>query len=195
MAKKPVKKVTALAVRKGKKLYQSNPKKVVATLAAKHKTKLEVLKKEAEVLKLAKKGHTFEEISTILTERGNIGISPKEALELTKTAINKWCGEMALDARQAKELDIKRLDALLAILWEDIEPKPLLDDNGFNVLDAATGKPVMTKPDFVAIKLYKDILERRSRMLGFDADEAAVKVVVENNIIERRYVGGSPDDL
>lgn len=195
MAKKLVKKVTALAIRKGKKLYHSNPKKVVATYAAKNKDRLEVLRKEAEVLKLAKKGHTFEEISDILTEKGEIGVSPKEALELTKAAINKWCGDMALDARQAKEMDLKRLDAIMVILWNDIEIKPLVDEHGFPVLDNATGKPVMTKPDYIAIKLYKDIMERRSRMMGFDADEAAVKVVVENNIIERRYVGGSPDDL
>jgi hypothetical protein len=181
---------------KQKKLFAS-PHKQLAIIAARNKNKLEEMREQAKVLKLVKKGHTFDEVSQIMIEDHGpeAGMSPKQALLITKQAIDKWCGELALDAKQAKELDLKRIDSLLAILFTEIEPKPMQDSNGFPVLDNATGEPVMTKPDYPAVKLYTDLLARRAKMLGFDADEPSVKVVNEVNIIERRYVGANPDEL
>lgn len=187
---------TAAFKKKAKKLFPS-PVHAIAIQAARNQDKLAILREETKVLKLVKKGHTFEEVSEILSKEPGreVGVSPKAALELTKAAIGRWCGELALDAKECRELDLKRLDAIQTILWSEIEPQELKDERGRPIIDPVTLEPAMSRPDHNSIKLCLDIMGRRARLLGLESDEAAVKVVNEVNIIERRYVGADPDAL
>lgn len=182
--------------KKVKKLFPS-PIRAITIQAARNQNKLLVMREETKVLKLVKKGHTFEEVAEILSKEPGreVGVSPKNALDLTKAAIARWCGELALDAKECRELDLKRLDAIQAILWTEIEPHELKDDRGRVIIDAATLEPAMSRPDHNSIKLCLEIMSKRARLLGLESDEAAVKVVNEVNIIERRYVGADPDAL
>lgn len=173
---------------KGKIKYKTDPKKLNLAVAVRNKKVMMQLAKEHKVLTLVKKGHTFEEVSD------KLGISTNEALDLTKQCLDRWCGDFKLNAEQARELDLKRIDAILLILWGQIEPKEMLDEKGRPVLDARTLEPVMTQPDYMAIKLYKDFLQRRAEMLGLDPEESAI-MVKKDAVLERRYIGADPDTL
>lgn len=149
--------------------------------------KITELKNEKKVIKMVERGKSYDEISY------ELGISTNEAFELAKRAIDKWCGELALSALQAREVQVRRLDALEAILWPEAEGKPVLDDRGRPVYDAITGQPVINPPDKVAIKLILDIEDRRAKLLGLDA---AGKLELSGTVgVRREYVNADIDKL
>lgn len=149
--------------------------------------KLLEFKNEKKVIKMVERGKSYEDISY------ELGISTSEAFELAKRSIDKWCGELALSAIQAREVQIRRLDALEAILWHDAEGRPIIDDRGMPVIDGATGKPAINPPDKLAIKLILDIEERRAKLLGLDA---ASKIDASVTVgVRREYVNADIDQL
>lgn len=171
------------------KLYKTDPRKANLAVLARNQKKLLEFKKQHDVLKLVKAGNTFIDVGE------KLGIDPKEALELTKAALDKWCTEFSLDAKQNRELDIQRIEAMLCLLWADIQPKPLVDKKGRPVYDRETGDQIMGDANLEAMKVYKLMMERKHKLLGLDPAESAIQVNNQINIIERRYIGVSPDDL
>jgi hypothetical protein len=91
-------------------------------------------------------------------------------------------------------MDLKRYDALLVILWKDIEPYVMKDARGRPIINEATGMPEMKNTNLAAVKLYIEILQNRAKLLG---TESAVKMVVDedNNVVRREYVGVDIDAL
>lgn len=163
--------------------YKFTPKANLAAIA-KSAEKVKALKTQAEILRMARKGMNPEEIAI------KMGITAEEAVAATKVLVNRYINELSLSAAEHRQLDVSRVDSLLQILDAEIQPKEMKDDRGRPVIDAATLEPVVHPPNPIYVKLYLDVLERRSKLLGLDKlEEEQVKA------IERRYVGVNPDDV
>lgn len=169
--------------------YKTDPRKANLAVLARNEKKLAEFKKQADVVRLVKRGNTFEQVSE------KLGISPKEALTLTKQAIDKWAGELSLDAKENATLDLQRIDAMLLLVWDAAQPKPLYRKDGAPLLDRETGDPIMGAPDLESIKVWNSLMDRRARMLGLMPETSAIVVNNQVNIVERRYSGVSPEDL
>lgn len=163
--------------------------KLQASLIARTDERKQQLLREREVAKLSKEGHSLEVISD------KLGVSTAEAFELQKSVIQKWATETALDAKLARELDLKRLDALLVILHREAEPHQLVNpEDGKPVIDGITGYPVMTPPNLSAVKLILEVTDRRAKLLGLESQS---KIVEDDKgqVVRREFVGVNPDKL
>lgn len=119
------------------------------------------------------KGRSYEDIAE------DRDITPQQAREYSKAAIARWAGELAHTATEAKEIDVKRMDALLERLHPLVFPPEFID--------YASGTTITPAPDIIAAKLYLDILQQRSKLLG---TEAATKLEErKTEILERVYRG------
>lgn len=149
---------------------------------------LQSASKDREVIQDLIKGKTYEDIAK------DHGISTKDAFEMARAVLTRWTKEFALDLVEARELDSKRLDAILVMLSKELEPKPKIDGEGKPIFDPFTGDPVMESPNLAVIKTYLDVLERRSKLHGLDTQR---KVEMDRGVevIERRYVGVKVENL
>lgn len=168
--------------KKGKIVYNFKPpsQRVIAEIA-KVPAKVNAIKLERQVINKVSRGHTYEEISE------DLGISTQEAFGLAKSAITKWVNETGLNLLEARELDLKRIDAIMVILWEQVEPK-------HPIIDGETGKTIIPQPNLGAIKLLMECIDKRGDILGYSA---AKKMEVREKIehLHRIYIGADPDDL
>jgi hypothetical protein len=155
-----------------RKKYKFTPK--VHAIAASHQLITNLVVQKA-VVKDVLKGLSYEAIA----EKRHI--TPEEARNYSKVAIARWSGELAHTATEAKEIDIKRMDALLERLHPLVFPDPYIDND--------TKNTVIPAPDIPASKLYLDILQQRSKLLG---TEAAHKLEEQKHeILQRMYIGVS----
>lgn len=128
---------------------------------------------EKLVTKDVLKGRSYEDIAA------DRDITPQQAREYSKAAIARWAGELGHTATEAKEIDVKRMDALLEKLHGLIFPEEFVD--------YATGRTIMPPPDMEAVRLYVMILSQRSKLLGTEAATKLEEKKVE--LLERVYKG------
>lgn len=113
----------------------------------------------------------------VIAEERRIPIG--EVLQLYKATVDRWAGELGSTATQARELDIKRLDALLERLHPLCFPEPAFNEE--------SGCIVTPPPDFAAAKMFMDIISQRAKLIG---TEAAHKLETEKfETLRREYVG------
>lgn len=145
------------------------------------------LNMQRKVTKLVVMGQTYDSIAE------KLGISTKEAYDYTKEAIKNWTQELALSAEEARELEIKRLDAMIAMLMPRAFPHPIIsEETGLPIRDAK-GKEILTDPDITSCKLILEIVERKSRFMGLDAADKLKEKMADTLI--RKYIGVDPDAL
>ena len=125
------------------------------------------------VVKDVLKGIGYEEIAE------KRGISPEEAKAMAKVAINRWATTLGHTATEAREIDVKRMDALLERLHPLVFPEPCINN--------ATQLMTIPAPDMFAIKMYLDILKQRSSLLGTEAAHKLESDKVE--MLRREYIG------
>lgn len=142
--------------------------------------RMETVKLQRDVTNLVLRGKSWEQIAE------KLGVTPEEAYAISRSVISKWTKEMATTAPEQKEIDLRRLSAMLDAIHDKVFPQPFID--------AKTGAVVQPDPDPVFTKIYLDIIDRRRAMLGTDAARK-MEIEGEINVIRREYVGANPDDL
>jgi hypothetical protein len=167
----------------GKLVLKFKPPKIMdktVEVIAKSVSKVQTVHQEHEVIKHVIRGKSYEAIGQ------DLGISATDAFETTKAAIKRWVTDLAIDAPEAKALDLQRLDGLLVILWQQAEPS--------EVIDGTTGSKVLVPGNLGAAKLILDVIRMRADIYGYSA---AQKMEVEKKVehLHRLYIGASPDDL
>lgn len=139
--------------------------------------------RDKKIMKDVLKGNSYEDIADAY------GISTNEAYKISKEFMARWAGPLGHTATEAKELDLKRLDALLVTLHPMVFPEEeLVYPPGMT-----TPITVMPKPDLAACRLMLDIIDRRSKIIG---TEAAHKLEEEKKeILQRMYIGVTTNRL
>lgn len=156
---------------KTKKVVHRFSPRVVQIAAAQDRIATLIVQKA--VVKDVLKGLSYEAIA----EKRQI--SPEVARTMSKVAIARWAGELGHTATEAREIDVKRMDALLERLHELVFPSPYIDNN--------TGNTVQPAPDLAASRLYLDILKQRATLLGTEAAHKLEEIKTE--ILRREYIG------
>jgi hypothetical protein len=177
-----------------------------ATLAAKEVEQVQQIHKRRIVERMVIRGKSYDAISR------RLGISAKEALDITKEITQKWLTDEALDALTLREIEIKRLDALHALAMYEAFPHPMTDDFGQPIMVKTCdcpvpvefmdkppdqrpkacifedhNKPAMSGPSKQWAEMVLEIDKRRSALLGLDA--AAKLEEKKVDLMERVYRG------
>ena len=121
---------------------------------------VELTEREIRAVELRKAGHSFFEIAQAL------GYQTKGAAwRAVRRALQRWGAENVQELRQ---LEIARLDTITRKLWPKILGQKAraggVDDDG-NIVEPREEIP----PDMDAMRLYLQVSQRRSRLLGLDA--------------------------
>lgn len=110
---------------------------------------VEITTKQIQAVELRKAGYTFAEIADAL------GYEHKSsALRAVRSALNRW-GIEAVD--ELRLLELSRLDTITKKLWPFIMGRRA-DDGSW-----------ARRPDLDAMRLYLQVSQRRSQLLGLDA--------------------------
>lgn len=128
---------------------------------------------QREVTKDVLKGLGYEDIAE------KRGLTTEDAKLMYKTAIDRWGRELGQTATEARNMDLKRRDALLERLHPLVFPEP--------VINGLTGAREQPPPDLIAMKLYLEILQQRAKILGTEAASKLENTVAE--ILRREYIG------
>lgn len=154
--------------------YRFKPKSVMVQQAEEREQKrLRLLEAQRKVVKDVIAGYDYEDIAR------RRDISPEEAREISKQAIAKWGGDLGHTATEAREIDLRRLDALMVRLEPLIYPEPYIDNE--------TGFEVIPAPDLEAAKLLLVIIDKRAKFLGTEAAHKLEETKTE--ILKRMYIG------
>lgn len=154
-------------------------------------------KRDAEAAALRARGYSFQRIA------GELGFASKgKAHEAVMRAFADIPSE---EAKQAKDLDLERIDRLIEHSWSVMEREHITVSNGRIVgkrigweRDEATGE-VLHDSDGAPIPVFEDILddgpgmnavrevrmllERRAKMIGYDAPtQARIEVITEDAV-------------
>ncbi len=158
---------------------------------------IKTAQRDADAAALRAKGWTLQRIANEL----GFG-SPGAVHDAIGRAFQSVATE---DVAEAKRLDLERIDRLITIAWEVLEAENLAisggrvvarcvgierDEDGQIVRDEH-GKPVRiwqdvldTGPALNAIDRIRSLMERRARMLGYDAPVQTRVEVITSDVIE-----------
>jgi DNA-binding CsgD family transcriptional regulator len=167
-------------------------------MLAKDVDSLEKSIRERKVMRMVVRGQSYDQISQ------RLGISTKEAFTIAKSVIAKNREELTLDVAEAVQLELQRLDAVLALAMHEAHPHPMRDDfgqivkvktcscegNGKACLIDSHNVTAMTQPDIQWARMVDDISKRRSALLGLDAADKREQAKVD--MLERVYTGVAP---
>ena len=76
---------------------------------------------QRKILRRVIKGDGYDDIAM------ELNITEREAHAIAKDGIRKWTDDLAHTAMEAREVDLKRMDRLLAALDQDVFPEPAYD--------------------------------------------------------------------
>lgn len=145
------------------------------------------LMRERKAAKMVVEGKSYDTIGQ------ELGISTKDAFELSRQIVRKWSGELSMTANEVREIEVKRLDALVDIITQKAFPHEIININtGLPELDV-NDKPILTEVDLAACRMLLDVADRRARLIGLDAADKLREKVVDQ--MTRKYIGGDPDEL
>lgn len=164
-----------------------------ATAIAKYSDKLKTLADARKVVKLRIAGQSYEDIAD------EMGISAQDAFNAVKQTVARWQGELTMSATELRDLDVTRLEALMAQVWpytikrkervwRDVE---VTLPNG-KVMNRRQQIEIDVDPDPTYVKLYISLMERKHKIQGLDSQTLKLE---DPKGIRREYVGADINKL
>ena len=109
-----------------------------------------------EAFELRKRGLTFEQIGD------RLGISRQAAHQMVTKRLDECIAQTKSDAKQVVEMELHRLDAMIAALWDEATTNPPADTS-----EGVASAMYESRHD--AIDRVLKLMERRAKYLGLDA--------------------------
>jgi hypothetical protein len=177
-------------VKRGRDIYKFNKKPILKRQEMEIVTRKEVREEvllQRTVGEMVVRGHSYDTIGE------QLGIGTARAFELARSLVKKWSGDLAMTANEVKEIDVKRIDAMIELATANAFPHPVIDPKTGDPQLYANGEPILTEADTSWTGILLNLLDRRAKLLGLDAADKLRENAVD--IMTRRYIGGDPDAL
>jgi hypothetical protein len=142
---------------------------------------------QQQAMDLVLEGRSYEYVAFKLT------LPTSEVHSMIQETLGRWIHLESLTALELRELESKRLDKVYALAITETFPHPIISqETGMPVLNAH-GDPIMSQANPVWAKISIEIMNRRAALYGLDAAVKLQEKMVD--VLERKYIGASPDDL
>lgn len=140
---------------------------------AKSHTAIRTLSLSRQIVKEVVKGESFEVIAD------KFDITESEAAKIARATIERWSQDLGQTANEARALDLHRYNEMLIKLHPLVFPEPAIDNE--------TGLLTIPKPDYIAMKLMLDIMDKRAKIYGYEAADKLQEQ--KHEILKRMYMG------